>query len=492
MKDLIQYISETKNTNPNKILIKSDHRNYTYKEIAIAIEKLAKNIFHFQEKQDNIALLIDDSPEFIIAFLAIQKSTNISVPVPLHLDDSLITKKLMELNPSAIIYDEKYRGLVEQIKGDFTKIVVGENNSGEKNFLDCVNNIKNPGIKLPFLNLEKPSMILFSSGTTGGIKKILLSHKKLISNALACHPIINNEKNLNFLSYPHFSHYSALSLVLALAISTNGSITLPEEKKTPHLLEIIKSKEVDIFLTVPKNIQAILTRKDKDKISRLRYTLFIGGAADQSLFDQWYSTFKTTLLQGYGLTESLIVSFNTPKDTNSPSSIGHPVNGCDMKVMNHYQNELPDSTVGELYVNSDSSLISYYNSKNNKKLVDKWLPTGDFAKRDKEGYYHYIDRKLNIIHRNGFTIFPAEIEAVMCSHPDIAAIHVLKLLGEKDDNIKFCIIPEKDSGLQIDDIKQYAKKKLPQFLQPEFIEFYQQFPENYLGKVLRHKFIHSH
>jgi long-chain acyl-CoA synthetase len=492
MKDLIQYISENKNTNPNKVLIKTPAKDYSYKEVATKITNLSLHLNKNDQKQRHIAILLDDSPEFIIAFLAVQRISDVAVLFPVSMDEAIIQQKIDSLNISTVIYQEKYRPIINKTKHTGRKIVVGNNIDDEKNFQELTESTDSYNIQIPFMNIDQPSILIFTSGATGNPKNILLSHKSLVQNALSCQHIIQNEKSLNFLGYPEFANFISLVLVISLAISSSGIITIPESKDSKTLLHTIKNQNAEVFVSVPKNLKDLIENSDNFKINNLKYTLSLSAPIENELIDAWIYNFQCTLWHGYGLAESLVVSFNNKIDNHKLSSMGKALPDCNMKIMNSMQIELPTGRVGELHIQSPSNLHSYYNSDKNKNRRNKWLATGDLVKKDPDGYYHYIDKKINVIHKKGFTIFPGEIEEILLKHPSVNKVHVLKLLGEKDDNIKFCIIPKEETNLEKNDIKEFARENLPQFLQPEFIEIYNRFPENDLGKILRDKFIHSH
>lgn len=492
MKDLIQYISENKNTNPNKVFIKTSDEEYTYKDIFFKMTNLSYNLYEIKQKQRHIGLLIDDSPEFLITFLAILRNNDIAILFSPKMDKEILLQKINSLNLSTIIYNESHREIIDESKINCKKIVIGRSIADEIEFHPLLKQPEDKINRIPFLNIDFPAVVVFTSGTNGNPKNVLLSHKSIISNTISCQSIIQNEKNMSFLGYPDFHSFISLILVVSLAICSTGVINIIDDKSSDNILDFIDKKNIDVFVSVPKNLQELITSKNNRIINKLKYTLTISNQLDEKFIDLWENKFSSTLLQGYGLAESLIVSFNRKNDDTKPATLGRPLPDCEMKVMNSLKIELPNGRIGELHIKSPSNMISYLNSDKNKIYKEKWLPTGDLVKKDHEGYFHYIDKKINVIHKSGFSIFPEDIEVVIGKHPQITKIHVMKLLGEKDDNIKFCIVPKEESILQHSEIKEYARKTLPQFLQPEFIEMYSEFPENYLGKIFRNKFIHSH
>lgn len=492
MKDLIQYISENKNTNPNKVFIKTSEGDISYKDAFIRMNNLSHNLYQPKHKQRHIGLLLDDSPEFIISFLAILRNNDVAVLYSPQMDKDILVQKLNSLNLTTIIYHEEYRAVIKDSKINCKKIVIGDCEDNELDFNSLLQYSESLNYRIPFLNIEFPAVVAFTSGTNGTPKNVLLSHKGIISNIISCQSILQNEKNLNFLGFPELTNFISLTLILGMAICTTGSITLSPMQSPNDVLDSISKNSVDIFVTVPKNLQQLINHPKSQNINRLKYTLSLSSPLDEEFVDIWENKFKSTLLQGYGLTESLIVSFNKINNIEKPGSIGRPLNDVKMKILNSMKIELPTGRIGELHIKSPANMISYLNSDKNKIYKDRWLPTGDLVKKDHEGYYHYVDKKINIIHKSGFSIFPEDIETVLKKHPLISKIHVMKMLGERDDNIKFCIVPKDNSKLQQNEIKEYARKHLPHFLQPEFIEMYSEFPENYLGKIFRNKFIHSH
>jgi len=179
MKDLIQYISENKNTNPNKVFIKTEGVDYSYKDIAFKINNLSYNIYKPQYKQRHIGILVDDSVEFIISFLAVQKNSDVAVLLSKEMDKDILVQKISSLNLSAIIFNDKYRSIIEKSGVNADRIVIGESLTEEKNFQKLLLQPQNYEYRIPFLSIDNPAVIIFTSGSMGNPKNVLLSHKNI-------------------------------------------------------------------------------------------------------------------------------------------------------------------------------------------------------------------------------------------------------------------------------------------------------------------------
>ena len=280
MKDLIQYLSENKYTNPNKVFIKHAGEEYTFKTVAMKVNNLSANLYKPKQKQQHIGLLLDDSPEFIISFLAIQKNLDIAVLFSPNLEEELLLQKMSGINLSKIIFHEKYREIVNRKHSKVEKIVIGDAQSNEIEFKQLIESNHNPDLRIPFLNPENPSIIMFTSGTTGTPKNVLHSHKSLVSNALSCFNIIDNQKHLVFLGYPDFANYISLVLIISLAIISSGTISIPTRKDAESILQAIKDHQVNLFAGVPLILRKMVNHPNNNFLKNLKFALSLNNPID--------------------------------------------------------------------------------------------------------------------------------------------------------------------------------------------------------------------
>ncbi len=487
MKDFIQYISEYKNTQPDSVFIKSGKHLYTYKDVSKIVNSLSLNIKNGRNKGRNIGLLLKDSPEFLFAFFSIIKNSDIAILLPSNSSPEIITSLLDKNKFDTIIYNEEYRNIIESnksIKFDkVKKIIVGNPIDDEINFDDLYIST-NSSSQNTYISIDIPAVLLYSSGVSGNPKGIIFDHQAIISNAISCWEIIGSKLKLSLLGYPNFSNYISLILVIGVALISGGTIIIPENKSPESLLKTIDEEKPEVFVGVSKILNQLVNNKNHKILNILKYALAVGNTLSLDFIEKWESTYSSPLLEGYGLTEGLIVSFNKPGLWKKDYSFGVGLSKYEMKVVDENEIEVESGQTGELFIKGPCLFSEYQNSQN-PFLHECWFPTGDLVSRDVNGFYFYKGRKNNKINRYGFSICSQEIEKVILQHPKVKKVKVLKLIGEKFDNMKICIVPKDDIEINIEEIKSFARTNLPKFLQPDFVQLFDEFPEDELGKMNR-------
>jgi long-chain acyl-CoA synthetase len=226
-------------------------------------------------------------------------------------------------------------------------------------------------------------------------------------------------------------------------------------------------------------------------LSFVKYVISGASALDPAVRKEFELTGVAPIFEGYGLTEASPVTHANPVDRNKPGTIGLPLADTEAKLVDpETGREVGPDEVGELVVRGPQVMKGYFNNPEATASVlrDGWLFTGDIARRDSDGYFVIVDRKRDIIKTSGFLVFPAEVEEVLRSHPDVAEAAVVGVPdAEKGELVKALIVPR--SGRTIDKVamKEYCKLHLGSQKRPRDIEVVTELPKNFLGKVLRRK-----
>ena len=199
--------------------------------------------------------------------------------------------------------------------------------------------------------------------------------------------------------------------------------------------------------------------------------------------------FRVPLVEGYGLTEaSPVVSFNPVAGVRKPGSVGLPIEGVEVKIVDDKDNRLPCNEIGELLVKGDNIMKGYFNSDAETKEIikDSWLYTGDIARLDEDGYIYIVDRKKDMINVRGLNVYPVEIEKVLLMHPKIKEAAVVGIADKfKGEVPKAFIVLKENETLSESEVIKYLRKNLALFKIPKFVEFKQALPKTSTGKILK-------
>ena len=489
---------------------KGEFKSISYKQFKEDIDSFGTKLVEMGLKGKRIALIGENSYRWVVTYLAVANGTGIVVPLDKELTDIEIKNLLERAKPDAIVFSNKMEKKIIKVAEDLDCVNHMINMTPKKSaegVLDW-NELKAEGEKLieagnrDFLDavIDREAMctLLFTSGTTGLSKGVMLSHKNIASNVynMSKHVWIRRGGGLSVLPMHHTYEltchvFTAIYQGVFVAIcqglryiqqnlkETQASVMLgvPVVFETMHK-RVIKQAESSGQLAKMRRTMNIVRKTklyNKPEVVKKLFSkvhsslgnnidLFIaGGAAINPDVIRDYEALGIPMIQGYGMTEcSPIIAVN--KDYYSKAdSVGQPIPGTEVKIIDQ-----DEDGVGEIICKSDSVMIGYFDNPEATAdvLKDGWLYTGDYGRFDKEGFLYICGRKKNVIvTKNGKNIFPEEIEALMLENPYIEEVLVYGINDKKNDDIvvkaeiypNYTIIEEKFGSVTEDGLHDIIK-----------------------------------
>jgi long-chain acyl-CoA synthetase len=225
-------------------------------------------------------------------------------------------------------------------------------------------------------------------------------------------------------------------------------------------------------------------------VSALRLSVSGGAAMPVEVLRQFEDAFDCIVLEGYGLSEtSPVASFNHPDRERKPGSIGTPIRGVEMRVVDASGAELPQGEVGEIAIRGHNIMKGYWNKPEataEAVSADGWFRTGDIGRVDEDGYFYIVDRKKDLIIRGGFNIYPREIEEVLYEHPGIAEAAVIGMphpeLGEE---VGAAVVLKPGATVTPDELRTYVKSQVAAYKYPRRVWIVDALPKGPTGKILK-------
>jgi len=337
------------------------------------------------------------------------------------------------------------------------------------------------------------AVVLYTSGTTGHPKGAELTHANLINNVevSAADLFQLGPDDLIFGGLPLF-HAFGQTCTLNAAIMTGASLTVLPRFDAAKALEILADQRVTIFAGVPTMFSALLhvpDRSDYD-VSALRLCISGGAAMPVEVLRQFEDAFDCIVLEGYGLSEtSPVASFNHPGRERKPGSIGTPIRGVEMRVVDASGAEVPQGEVGEIAIRGHNIMKGYLNRPEATAEAvsdDGWFRTGDIGRVDEDGYYYIVDRKKDLIIRGGYNIYPREIEEVLYEHPEVAETAVVGIphpeLGEE---VGAAVALKPGATVTPDELRSYVKSQVAAYKYPRRVWIVDALPKGPTGKILK-------
>ena len=344
-------------------------------------------------------------------------------------------------------------------------------------------------------DLEDTLLLQYTGGTTGTPKGVELSQKNILSNIKQSELWFTYKlkkgvgKALNPLPLYHIFSLTVNGFVFFFYGITNVMQANP--RQIDSVIRDIKKYPMLIFVGVNTLFKALLNHPEFKKInfSDLKFSVAGGMALEHQVQKQWLEQTKTSIIEGYGLTEASPVVCCNPIENPRDGFIGLPLPSTDVRVVNT-KGEISIDKEGELEVKGPQVMKGYLDNltETNKVLSpDGWLKTGDIALIDSEGFLKILDRKKDIIIVSGFNVYPNEVENVLLNHKKVQEVVIVGIKDEKSSEAVKAFIVKKESQLEKKELIDYCRTQLAAYKIPKEIEFVKEIPKTIIGKPVRYK-----
>ena len=336
------------------------------------------------------------------------------------------------------------------------------------------------------------AVILYTSGTTGTPKGAELTHSNMLENCRTGGTELMHvsEQDVIFGALPLF-HSFGQTCCLNTGVRAGACLTMIPRFEPGKALEIIQRDKVTLFDGVPTMYHAMLNYPEREQydVSSLRTCVSGGSAMPVEVMRGFEKAFGCVILEGYGLSEtSPVASFNHLERERKPGSIGTPIRGVEMKVVDDAGNELPPGEVGEIAIRGHNVMKGYWNRPDAtaEVLKDGWLLTGDLARMDEDGYFFIVDRKKEMIIRGGFNVYPREIEEVLYEHPAVLEAAVIGVPDEAlGEEVAAAVVLRPGHDASADEIRGFVKDRVAAYKYPRHVWFTDELPKGSTGKILK-------
>jgi long-chain acyl-CoA synthetase len=338
---------------------------------------------------------------------------------------------------------------------------------------------------------DDDAVILYTSGTTGTPKGAELTHANLTRNAeLAAATMLNvSPGDMTMGCLPLF-HVFGLTCGLNATIVGGGTLTLLPRFDAGKALEIIGRDQVTIFEGVPTMYAAMLHHQAHASAdtSSLRTCISGGAAMPLEIMRGFEQTFGCMILEAYGLSEtSPVASFNHPDRVRKPGSIGTPMEGVEMRVVDGEGSSLPVGEVGEITIRGHNVMKGYWGKPEAtaEAIPDGWFRTGDLAKVDDDGYFNIVGRQKDLIIRGGYNVYPREIEEVLHEHQAVAEVAVIGIPhAELGEEVGAAVQLKPGATATPAELRAFARERVAAYKYPRHIWFARELPTGPTGKIL--------
>ena len=485
-------------------------------------------------KGDRVALIMPNSPQMLISEFSIWKAGAIAVPMnPLYTLNEF-EHALNECGAETAIVLTPFYEKIKIVQPDSRlKRVIATNikeylsplsnllftvfkekkdghrvtlQPGDHWFSDLIKAF--PGVKFStvLIKHDDPAVFLFSGGTTGNPKCVVITHQGLVITGMQISSwfsvILEKGKDVILLNMPLFHVYAQAGIMTAALMQRYPLALVPNPRDIDDLLHTIKTLKPAVLPGVPTLFTALMNhpkvKRDSSILKSLK--LSVSGAAPLMLENKRRFEELTggRIIDAYSLTESALASVFTPiLGTYKHGSVGIPVPDVEVRIVDQEDGFeiLAALEIGEIIMQAPQIMKEYWQNPMETALVlrDGWLYTGDLGYLDEDGYLFIVDRKKDVIKPGGFQVWPRDVEEVIAFHP---AVFEVGVAGVPDDYqgeaVKAWVVLREGYKLSVEELREHCRKDLAAYKVPKHVEFTTALPKSTIGKLLRRKLVEAH
>lgn len=534
---LYELLSESARKHADQTCIYYNGKKMTYREVDEESSKFASALVSMGlNKGDRVALVLPNTPQFVISYYGTLKAGGIVVACSLLYKPHELEHQLKDSGAKIVVATKdivkektKRGGATVKTENDlFSSVKLSTENIGISNVIatsvtDYLPSIKRhlsrfAGIRnveregtTDFVKLirgskpiESPAevnsrddiaLLQYTGGTTGISKAAMLTHYNLYSNAAytsLSFPMTKDDVSLCVLP---LYHIYGMTATMNSAIYSGAKLVLLPKFHVEEVMKTIQDQKVTLFCAVPAIYIAIINNPKAEKFDMHSVRLCMSGGAGlpAAVRDKFMKMTGGNLVEGYGLSEASPVTHCNPLHGGSvkESSIGLAVTETEAKVVDidDHSITLKPGEVGELAVKGPQVMKGYWNnpSETERVLKDGWLFTGDIAKMDDEGYFYIVDRKKDMINVGGLKVYPREVEEVLFKHSAIKEAAAIAIPDSFSGEVvkAFVVLKEPSDKITEKEVIAYCSTMLAKYKVPKQVEFVDELPKTLIGKVLR-------
>jgi long-chain acyl-CoA synthetase len=496
---------------PTRTAVRFGERSWTWAEFDAIASRIAHGLAaRGVTRGDHVALACPNLPWFPFAYYAILKLGAVVVPINVLLKGPEIAYHLQDSQAKAFLC---FEGTPE--------LPLGEAGwAGFREAGSCAHFVAitvDPAAKAPFEGTttlgalmhgmpdafepvrtsgEDTAVILYTSGTTGRPKGAELTHANVMHNAQGVQALTRQDaRDVTLICLPLFHSFGQV-VQMNTAVLCGATMVLMARFDPDAALGLMEKHAVTMFSGVPTmyigllNVPGAESSHDLKKIAAtLRIGISGGAAIPVEVIRQFEARFEVPILEGYGLSEtSPVATFSHLEFPRIPGSVGQPLGGVAVRVVDTEGRPLPDGEVGEVVVRGHNVMKGYWRKPDAtaEAIRGGWFHTGDLGRRDDAGNLYIVDRLKDMIIRGGFNVYPRELEEVLMTHPAVAQVAVLGVpeatLGEE---VKAVIVPKAGAALTPEAVIAWSKERMASYKYPRIVEIVDAMPMTATGKILK-------
>jgi long-chain acyl-CoA synthetase len=506
MLNLSILLEDSARTHPDRTAVVLGPQRLTYAQLDAAANQVANLLVARGIRPgDKVALSCPNLPHFPVVYYGILKAGAVVVPlnvllkgreVAYHLNDSDAKAYFCFQGTAELPIGAEGHAGFTQVDGTEHFFVITADPAAASPMEGAAVQGMSPVFEPVLLPETDPAVILYTSGTTGQAKGAELSHSNLLLNALTCNRLFNSRPGVDtHLAVLPLFHSFGSTVNMNAGFATASTLVLLPRFEAAAAVKLLESEDITFFAGVPTMywglLNALSDGVDVERIARnLRVAVAGGSSLPVEIIKAVKQRFGVQILEGYGLSEtSPVATFSDPDRDPRPGSIGVPIWGVELKLIDGSWNTIEGADeIGEIAIRGHNIMRGYYNRPEATAEVmnNGWFRSGDLGKRDKDGFYYIVDRAKDMIIRGGYNVYPREVEEVLMTHEAVSLAAVIGVphpsLGEE---VKAYIIRNQGATVTEEEMVAWSREQMAGFKYPRMVTFVDSLPMTATGKLLK-------
>ena len=481
--------------NRARVGLVEEGKSWTFGELAAEVDGIAR-MMREKVPGDTVGILLLNSERYVTTLLGIWKAGKTAVPLNYLLPPQELAFIIRDSGMSALVSSQFFAQALASIKplfGDKGLILMADASDFGKKGTESELGSKPPGfepnsLSVPFSPYRDPALYLYTSGTTGRPKGVVLTHRNLMHNMESCSQAGQFDQNDTFLCLLPFFHTYAITGTILLPLLNGCGIVLVDRFHPVKVLKLIEEHRISVFLAIPSMYRVLAMTEGGFNVSSMRFPISGGEPLPLAVAHAFEKRFGVHICEGYGQTEAApVVTLNVP-DKRKLGTVGLALPGVEIAIWDEAKNPVDLEVIGEIMVRGANVMEGYYRlpEETAKTITRDWLHTGDLGKIDAEGFVTITGRKKDLIISAGENIYPREIEEVLALHPKVKEVAVIGVKDEVRGEVPKAFLLVHD-GMTIEDkeLRAFCRDKLAQYKVPKHFEVLADLPRTPTGKVLK-------
>ncbi len=440
------------------------------------------------EQGDRVGVMLPNVPQFPVAYYGVLRAGGVVVPMNVLLKRREIAFYLEDSGAKLLL---AWHGFAEEAREGAAE-AGAELIEVEPGSFSAALAEQDPVPGLAETAEDDTAVILYTSGTTGKPKGAELTHLNLARNAeVSSRTTCEIDQGDVVLGALPLFHSFGQTVGMNASLRVGACLTLVPKFDPGEALATMQRDQVTHFYGVPTMFGALLHHPERESfdISALRTCITGGASMPVEVLRGFEDAFGAVVLEGYGLSEtSPVACSNHPDKERKAGSIGTPIDGVEMQVVDEDDNPVAQGEVGEIVIRGHNIMKGYWQRPDatEEAMRSGWFHSGDMARTDEDGYFYIVDRKKDLIIRGGYNVYPREVEEVLYEHPKIREAAVVGVPHDEwGEEIGAAVVLHDGEELPAEEVSAYVKERIAAYKYPRVVWFLDDLPKGPTGKILK-------